>query len=126
MKHFRVQSDLKGVTHSNLKQYVPTTGFELAGDLDDDYIIWRSTRLYDVWFAMARNVFTTFGVACITTSWGCGRRVYIHATRDRSTALVIPYHYIPVRIGDSRVTRDPCVLLASFLLDTSLLVLVIV
>ena len=83
-----------------------------------------SMKAVEVWFAMARNVFTTFGVACISTSWGCERRVYIHATRDRSTALVIPYHYIPIRIVDSRVTGDPRTLLASFLLGTSLLVLV--
>ena len=63
-----------------------------------------------------------YGTAVESCEW----RVYIHVARDRSTALVIPYHYIRVRIGDSRVTGDPCVLLASFLLDldTSLLVLV--
>ena len=87
LKHFCVQSDLKGVTHSNLKHYVPITGLELAGDLDDDCMIWFSTRLYDVWFAMARNVFTMFGVACIATSKGCERRVYVHATSIRSIAL---------------------------------------
>ena len=75
--YFRLQSNLKGVMHSNLKQYIPRAELELAGDLADYFVTWKSTRLIDVWFDMARNVFTIVVVACIATSWGCERRVYI-------------------------------------------------